>query len=105
MHWVHLLIAGLMEVAWAIGMKKSEGFTRLPESAFTVVCMIVSFYFLSRALQVLPVGTAYAIWTGIGALGVAILGMILFAEPATAGRIAAIGLIVSGIVLLKVVSP
>ena len=104
MAWLYLLIAGLFEVAWAIGLKYTDGFTRLIPSIWTVVSMAVSFLFLSLALKTLPVGTAYAVWTGIGAVGVAILGIALFGEPATAARLASIGLIVAGIVGLKLVT-
>jgi quaternary ammonium compound-resistance protein SugE len=104
MAWFYLLIAGLFEVAWAIGLKYTDGFTRLFPSIWTVASMAVSFVFLSLAMKTLPVGTAYAVWTGIGAVGVAILGIVLFAEPANALRLACIGLIVGGIVGLKLVS-
>ena len=104
MAWFYLLIAGLFEVAWAIGLKYTDGFTRLFPSIWTVASMAVSFLFLSLALKTLPVGTAYAVWTGIGAVGVAILAIVLFAEPANALRLACIGLIVGGIVGLKLVS-
>ncbi len=104
MAWIYLLIAGLFEVAWAIGLKYTDGFTRLIPSIWTVGSMAVSFLFLSLALKTLPVGTAYAVWTGIGAVGVAILGIVLFAEPANALRLACIGLIVGGIVGLKLVT-
>jgi quaternary ammonium compound-resistance protein SugE len=104
MAWFYLLIAGLFEVAWAIGLKYTEGFTRLWPSLWTVASMAVSLLFLGLALKTLPVGTAYAVWTGIGAVGVAILGIVLFAEPATAARLGCIGLIVSGIVGLKLVT-
>jgi quaternary ammonium compound-resistance protein SugE len=101
MAWFYLLIAGLFEVAWAIGLKYAEGFSRLVPSLWTVASMGVSFLFLSLALKTLPVGTAYAVWTGVGAVGVAILGIVLFAEPATAARLGCIGLIVAGIVGLN----
>ena len=104
MAWFYLLVAGLFEVAWAIGLKYTDGFTRLIPSLWTVGSMIVSLAFLGLALKTLPVGTAYAVWTGIGAVGVAILGIILFAEPATATRLGCIGLIVAGIVGLKLVA-
>ena len=104
MAWLYLLIAGLFEVAWAIGLKYTDGFTRLVPSIWTVLSMGVSLLFLGLALKTLPVGTAYAVWTGIGAVGVAILGIILFAEPANALRLGCIGLIVGGIVGLKLVS-
>lgn len=104
MAWLYLLIAGLLEVAWAIGLKYTDGFTRLVPSVWTVASMVASLLFLGLALKTLPVGTAYAVWTGIGAVGVAILGIILFAEPANALRLGSIALIVSGIVGLKLVS-
>lgn len=104
MAWLYLLIAGLFEVAWAIGLKYTEGFTRPIPSIWTIASMAVSFLFLSLALKTLPVGTAYAVWTGIGAVGVAILGIVLFAEPANALRLGCIGLIVGGIVGLKLVT-
>jgi quaternary ammonium compound-resistance protein SugE len=104
MAWLYLLIAGLFEVAWAIGLKYTDGFTKLVPSLWTVVSMGISLLFLGLALKTLPVGTAYAVWTGIGAVGVAILGIVLFAEPANALRLGCIGLIVGGIVGLKLVS-
>jgi quaternary ammonium compound-resistance protein SugE len=104
MAWLYLLIAGLAEVGWAIGLKYTEGWTRLWPSVWTIGAMIVSFIFLSFALKTLPIGTAYAVWTGIGAIGTVVLGIVLFEEPATALRLACIGLIVAGIVGLKVVA-
>jgi quaternary ammonium compound-resistance protein SugE len=104
MAWLYLLIAGLLEIAWAIGLKYTDGFTRLVPSLWTVSAMVASLFFLGLALKTLPVGTAYAVWTGIGTVGVAILGMVLFAEPATAGRLGCIALIVAGIVGLKLVT-
>ena len=101
MAWFYLLIAGLLEVGWAIGLKYTEGFSRLWPSLMTVMAMIFSLGFLGLALKTLPVGSAYAIWTGIGTIGTAALGIYLFAEPATAMRLACIGLIVAGIVGLK----
>ena len=101
MAWLYLLIAGLLEVGWAIGLKYTEGFSRLWPSLATIAAMILSLGFLGLALKTLPVGTAYAIWTGVGAVGTAMLGIYLFAEPATAMRLACIGLIVAGIVGLK----
>ncbi|HET7681122.1 MAG TPA: quaternary ammonium compound efflux SMR transporter SugE [Xanthobacteraceae bacterium] len=101
MAWLYLLIAGLFEVGWAIGLKYTEGFSRLWPSLATIAAMILSLGFLGLALKTLPVGTAYAIWTGVGAVGTAMLGIYLFAEPATAMRLACIGLIVAGIVGLK----
>lgn len=101
MAWIYLFIAGLFEVGWAIGLKYTEGFSRLWPSVGTIAAMIVSLGFLGLALKTLPVGTAYAVWTGVGAVGTAILGIYLFAEPANAMRLACIGLIVAGIVGLK----
>lgn len=104
MEWLILLIAGMFEVAWAIGLKFSHGFTQLLPSIFTVVCMIASFYFLALALKHLPLGTAYAVWTGIGTIGTVILGIILFKEPVSVIRILCIFLIISGITGLKLIS-
>jgi quaternary ammonium compound-resistance protein SugE len=105
MAWTILFFAGLSEIGWAVGLKYTEGFTRLVPSALTVSCMIVSILLLGLALKTLPLGTAYAIWTGIGTIGTALLGIALFGESASALRLACIGLIVSGIVGLKLVSP
>jgi quaternary ammonium compound-resistance protein SugE len=102
--WTILVIAGLFEVGWAIGLKYTEGFTRLIPSALTLTAMVASIVLLGLALKALPVGTAYAVWTGIGAVGTAALGIYLFGEPATAARLASIGLIVAGIVGLKLVT-
>jgi quaternary ammonium compound-resistance protein SugE len=104
MAWVYLVIAGLLEIVWAIGLKYTEGFTRLGPSAITIVAMIASVALLGLALRDMPVGTGYAVWTGIGTVGAAVLGMILFQEPATALRIGCIVLIVAGIVGLKAFS-
>jgi quaternary ammonium compound-resistance protein SugE len=101
MAWVILFFAGLMEICWAIGLKYTEGFTRLVPSVLTLAAMTVSVVLLAIALKTLPVGTGYAVWTGIGAVGTAILGIVLFGDPATTGRLACIGLIVAGIVGLK----
>ncbi len=101
MPWFHLLIAGLLEVAWAVGLKQTEGWTRLWPSLITIVLMIASFFFLSLALRTLPIGTAYAVWTGIGAVGTALIGLFIFHEPRTTARIVCILLIVSGVVGLK----
>lgn len=101
MAWVILLVAGLFEVTWAIGLKYTEGFSRLWPSVFTLVAMVISVVLLSLALRSIPVGTGYAVWTGIGAVGTALLGILLFKEPATAARLVCIGLIVAGIVGLK----
>jgi len=103
--WVYLFVAGLFEIGWAIGLKYTEGFTRPLASVLTVLSILTSIVLLGLALKTLPVGTGYAVWTGIGTVGTAILGMALFAEPATALRIGCIGLIVAGIVGLKVLSP
>ena len=104
MAWICLLFAGLFEVGWAIGLKYTEGFTRLIPSVWTVAAMVISLFLLGIALKTLPVGTAYAVWTGIGAVGTAALGIYLFGEPATAARLASIGLIVAGILGLKLVT-
>jgi len=104
MAWYILFIAGLMEIGWAIGLKYTEGFTRLVPSVLTLGAMTLSVVLLGLALKTLPVGTAYAVWTGIGAVGTAILGIVLFGDPATAARLGAIGLIVAGIVGLKLVT-
>ena len=101
MAWVILFFAGLMEIFWAIGLKYTEGFTRLVPSVLTLAAMAISVILLAIALKTLPVGTGYAVWTGIGAVGTAILGIVLFGDPATAGRLACIGLIIAGIVGLK----
>jgi quaternary ammonium compound-resistance protein SugE len=105
MNWVYLGIAGLLEIAWAIGLKYTEGWTRLVPSLITAVLMIASFYFLSLAVKTLPIGTAYAVWTGIGTVGAAILGMVLFDEPRDIVRILCIVLIIAGIAGLKMSSP
>ncbi len=102
--WLYLLIAGLFEVGWAIGLKYTEGFSRPLPTVLTVLSMIVSLGLLGLALRDLPVGTAYAVWTGVGAVGTAALGIALFGDPATVGRLACIGLIVAGIAALKMVS-
>jgi quaternary ammonium compound-resistance protein SugE len=104
MAWTILLLAGLLEIGWAIGLKYTEGFTRLWPSVWTLASMLGSIVLLGLALKWLPVGTAYAVWTGIGTVGVAILGIVLFSEPATAIRLACIGLIVAGITGLKAVT-
>ena len=101
MAWLYLAIAGLLEVAWAIGLKYSEGFTHLVPTTITVGAMIASVVLLGLALRDLPVGTGYAIWTGIGTVGTVILGMVLFGDPATATRLGCIGLIIAGIAGLK----
>lgn len=102
--WLLLIAAGLLEVVWAIGLKYTEGFSRLVPSVITIAAMIASVWLLAMALKSIPVGTGYAVWTGIGAVGTAILGIILFNEGATAARIVCIGLIVAGIFGLKLAS-
>ena len=104
MAWIHLLIAGLLEIAWAITLKYTDGFTKLWPSLFTLSGMVTSFYFLSQALKTIPVGTGYAMWTGIGAAGTATLGIILFSESAALSRLLCIALIVFGIIGLKLTS-
>ena len=101
MAWIYLFIAGLFEIGWAVGLKYTEGFTKLWPSVITIFGMILSFYFLSTAVKTIPIGTAYAIWTGIGAVGTAILGIILFGESKEFMRILFILLIIVGIVGLK----
>ena len=104
MAWIWLTAAGLLEIAWAIGLRYTEGFTRPLLSVLTASAMIVSFWCLAQGLREVPLGTGYAVWTGIGAVGTAILGIVLFAEPATALRLLCIGLIVAGILGLKLAS-
>ena len=105
MAWLYLFVAGLFEVGWAIGLKYTQGFTRLVPTLFTGASMIVSLGLLGLALKSLPVGTAYAVWTGIGAVGVATLGVVLFSESASPARLGCIALIVAGVVGLKLFSP
>lgn len=105
MAWLYLFFAGLMEVAWAVGLKYTEGFTRPWPVAWTLAAMVLSIALLGLALRALPVGTAYAVWTGIGTIGVALLGIVLFGESASAARLACIGLILAGIIGLKLVTP
>ena len=105
MAWIYLVIAGLFEIAWAIGLKYTEGWTRLVPSFVTGILMIASFYFLSLAVRVLPIGTAYAVWTGIGTVGAAVLGIFIFGESRDTMKLVCILLIVSGIVGLKLTSP
>ena len=105
MSWVLLFFAGLLEVAWALGLKQSAGFTRLWPSVFTAVTMAASMGLLGLALRHLPLGTAYAVWTGIGIVGTAIVGMLVQGEPAGALRLVSIALIVAGIIGLKVLTP
>jgi quaternary ammonium compound-resistance protein SugE len=103
--WTLLLVAGLFEVGWAIGLKFSDGFTRLAPSVFTVVAMVISLFLLGRALRDIPVGTGYAVWTGIGAVGTAILGIVLLNEPRDLARLGCIALIILGIAGLKLTAP
>ena len=105
MAWLVLIVAGLFEVASAVGLKYAEGFTRLWPSVGVVAALALSMALLGVALRTLPLGTAYAVWTGIGTVGTAVLGIALFREPATAGRLVCMGLIVAGIAGLKVLSP
>lgn len=105
MAWLLLFVAGLLEVGWAIGLKYTEGFTRLLPSVLTLAAMTASVLLLGVAMKSLPVGTAYAVWVGVGAVGTAALGIVLFGEPATAGRLVSLGLIVAGIVGLKLATP
>ena len=103
--WTLLILAGLFEIVWAIGLKYTDGFTRTLASTITIAAMIVSMYLLALAARTLPIGTAYAVWTGIGAVGAALLGIMLFGESANAMRLGCIALIVAGIVGLKLSSP
>jgi quaternary ammonium compound-resistance protein SugE len=103
--WLFLIVAGLFEVVWAIGLKYTQGFTRPLPSAITVGAMTLSIFLLGRALRTIPVGTGYAVWTGIGAVGTALVGIWLLGEPRTAGRLLAIAAIVGGIVGLKMATP
>lgn len=105
MAWVLLLVAGLLEVGWAIGLKYTEGFTRPWPSALTLAAMAGSVLLLGIAMKSLPIGTSYAVWVGIGAVGTAILGIVLFGEAASVGRLLSLGLIVAGIVGLKLATP
>ena len=105
MAWAILFVAGLLEVGWAVGLKYTEGFTRAVPTALTVLALVGSMALLGLALRTLPLGTAYAVWTGIGTVGTAIVGMVVLREPATAARLVCIALIVSGIVGLKLVTP
>ncbi len=103
--WVYLIVAGLLEVCWAIGLKYTEGFTRLVPSVLTLVTMGASFWMLSQALRHIPMGTAYGVWVGIGAAGAAILGMAVLREPFSWARVFFIGLLIVAIIGLKVSSP
>jgi quaternary ammonium compound-resistance protein SugE len=104
MAWTYLVIAGLFEIGWAVGLKYTEGFTRLWPSLWVAGAMIVSLYLLSISLKTIPVGTGYAVWTGIGAAGTAIIGMMLFEEPKEVARIVCIAMIISGVVGLRIFS-
>jgi quaternary ammonium compound-resistance protein SugE len=101
MNWAILVVAGLFEVGWAIGLKYTQGFTRFWPTVWTVLSMIVSLGLLGLAMKALPVGTAYSVWVGVGAIGTIILGIVLFGEPASAGRLISVALILAGIVGLK----
>lgn len=105
MAWVILVTAGLFEVGWAVGLKYTEGFTRLWPSVGTVLAMVVSVWLLGIAMKSLPVGTAYSVWVGVGAVGTVVLGIVLLGEPANAARLISVALIISGIVGLKLASP
>jgi quaternary ammonium compound-resistance protein SugE len=105
MNWIVLFVAGLFEIGWAIGLKYTDGFTRLWPTVGTVAAMVISLFLLGVALKSLPVGTAYAVWTGVGTVGTALLGIALFGESAEVLRLVCIGLIVAGIVGLKLVTP
>lgn len=105
MAWVVLFIAGLCEIGWAVGLKYTDGFTRLWPTVFTAVSLVISMGLLGVAVKSLPLGTAYAVWTGIGAVGTVILGVVLFKEPATLARLVCVGLIVAGILGLKFLTP
>jgi quaternary ammonium compound-resistance protein SugE len=105
MAWLLLIVAGLCEIVWAIGLKYADGFTKLWPSVMTVVAMLVSIVLLGYAMKSLPVGTSYAVWVGIGAVGTAVMGIVLLGESASAGRLASLTLIVAGIVGLKLATP
>ena len=105
MAWLILILAGIFETGWAIGLKYTHGFTRLWPSVWTVIAMIVSLWLLGIAMKSLPVGTAYSIWVGVGAVGTVILGIVLLGEPANVGRLMSIAFIIAGIISLKLTSP
>jgi quaternary ammonium compound-resistance protein SugE len=105
MAWVLLLAAGLLEIVWAFTMKLSQGFTRVGPTVVTILAMLASFALLSSSMKTLPLGTAYTVWTGIGAVGAFIVGVLVLNEPMTAGRVAAAVLIVAGLVLMKLSTP
>ncbi len=105
MAWTLLIVAGILEIGWAVGLKYTEGFTRLWPSVWTIAAMVVSMYMLALAARTLPVGTAYAVWVGIGAAGALILGIVLLGEPRSLARMACVGLIVAGVIGLKLFDP
>jgi len=105
MAWVILVIAGLFEVGWAVGLKYTEGFTKLWPTAWTVLAMIISLWLLGIAMKSLPVGTAYSIWVGVGAVGTVVLGIVLLDEPANTARLISVALIIAGIIGLKLATP
>lgn len=105
MHWVILVTAGLFEVGWAIGLKYTEGFTRLWPTIWTVLAMIISLWLLGVSMKSLPVGTAYSIWVGVGSVGTVILGIVLFGEPVNTARLISVALIIAGIIGLKLATP
>ena len=105
MAWIILVIAGLFEVGWAIGLKYTEGFTRLWPTVWTGLAMIISLWLLGIAMKSLPVGTAYSVWVGVGAVGTVILGIVLLGEPANAARLISVALIIAGIIGLKLATP
>lgn len=102
--WIILTIAGLLEICWAIGLKYTEGFTKLTPSVLTILAMVISMYMLGKAANVLPIGTAYGVWVGIGTVGASILGIILFKEPATVSKIVFLVMLISSIIGLKLTS-
>lgn len=105
MHWIILFVAGILEVVWAVAMKQSDGFTRLVPTAVTVVAMLGSVVLLALAMKVLPLGTAYTIWTGIGAVGAFVIGIVALGESATPARLVAAALIIAGLLLMKFATP
>ncbi|HEX6532107.1 MAG TPA: quaternary ammonium compound efflux SMR transporter SugE [Nitrospiraceae bacterium] len=105
MDWIILFLAGLFETGWAIGLKYTDGFTRLWPTVWTVFAMIISLWLLGIAVKSLPVGTAYSVWVGVGAVGTVVLGIVLLGEPANAARLISVGLIIAGIIGLKLASP
>lgn len=105
MAWITLVVAGLFEVGWAIGLKYTEGFTRLLPTIWTVLAMVVSIWLLGIAMKSFPVGTAYSVWVGVGAVGTVILGIVLFGEPSNPARLISVALIIAGIIGLKLATP